>query len=476
MVVIRDISERKEAERQQKEIEEELKTYLQNAPDGVYISDLKGVFLYGNKKAEEILGHKKEDLIGSNFLKLNLLPPKYLTKAGKLLTLNVMGRNTGPDEFELIKRDNSRVWVEINTAPIKSGHKKVVIGFVRDITSRKRIEEALKTSEQNFRNTLDSSLMGIRISDIDNNTFYVNQAFLDIYGYGNLEDARTSPPQEHLTPESYASHLQRRKQFLHDGSLLDSVEIDIVRKDGTIRNLQAFNGKVFWDGKDQYQTFYSDITDRKRGEESLKNSEEFLNNIIENTPNALWVSDGKGTIIRMNQALRDLLKIKDEEIIGKYNIFNDKQVIDQGHLPLIKSVYEEGKTVSFILDYTTSKEKQVILRESTHKVLDIVISAIKDKNDKVINAIAQENDITDRKRSEEALKVSEQNFRNSLDSSSMGTRIVDSEGYTLYANQAFLDIFGYKDIHEVRASPPNKYYTPQEYNKHLLRKEKTIAR
>jgi PAS domain S-box-containing protein len=75
-----------------RESERNLKTYLDNAPDGIYLSDLKGVFLYGNKKAEEILGYKKEDLIGNNFLKLNLLPAKYLVKAGRLLALNAMGK------------------------------------------------------------------------------------------------------------------------------------------------------------------------------------------------------------------------------------------------------------------------------------------------------------------------------------------------------------------------------------------------
>ena len=58
-----------------------LKTYLENAPDGVYLSDLNGNFLYGNKKAEGILGYDKEELIGNNFFKLTLLPEKYVKKA-----------------------------------------------------------------------------------------------------------------------------------------------------------------------------------------------------------------------------------------------------------------------------------------------------------------------------------------------------------------------------------------------------------
>jgi PAS domain-containing protein len=139
--------------------------------------------------------------------------------------------------------------------------------------------------------------------------------------------------------------------------LPDHYEVSIVRKDGMIRHLHVVRKQILWGGQPQYQTIYQDITERKQAEEALKNSEEFLNNIIEKTPNALWVSDKKGTIIRMNQALRDLLRVNDEEIIGKYNVLKDTQVIEQGYLPLVKSVFVKGNTVSFTLDYHTAKEQ-----------------------------------------------------------------------------------------------------------------------
>jgi PAS domain S-box-containing protein len=123
--------------------------YLESGPDGVYLIDLKGRFLYGSKKAEEIIGLEKEQLIGKSFLALNLLSAQHLTKAGKLLALNMMGKSTGPDEFELRRRDGRSVWVEISTTPIKQEGEVVVIGFVRDITERKRMQRELEErSEQ----------------------------------------------------------------------------------------------------------------------------------------------------------------------------------------------------------------------------------------------------------------------------------------------------------------------------------------
>ena len=179
-VIYNDITERKQAESQVRESEGNLRAYLENAPDGIYLSDLKGCFLYGNKKAEEILGYKKEEFIGANFLKLNLLPPKYLLKAGKLLALNAIGRNTGPDDFELMRKDKSLAWVEINTAPVKQKDKKVVIGFVREITERKQAEEKVEQAAQEWRTTFDSITDLIMIHDKDNRIVRVNKAAADL--------------------------------------------------------------------------------------------------------------------------------------------------------------------------------------------------------------------------------------------------------------------------------------------------------
>jgi PAS domain S-box-containing protein len=144
-----DITERKRAEETLRQSEEKLKVYLESGPDGVYLIDLKGRFLYGNKKAEEIIGLEREQLIGKSFLALDLLSAKHLIKAGKLLALNMMGKSTGPDEFELRRRDGRSVWVEISTTPIKQDGEVVVIGFVRDITERKRMQRELEErSEQ----------------------------------------------------------------------------------------------------------------------------------------------------------------------------------------------------------------------------------------------------------------------------------------------------------------------------------------
>jgi PAS domain S-box-containing protein len=130
--------------RELRESEEQLRAFMENAPDGVYLNDLAGNFLYVNRKTEEISGYRREDLIGKNMMALNLLPPGELAKAAELLEKNIRGQFTGPDELTFTRKNGSHVTVEINTSLVRRHGKPVVIGFVRDITERKRLESALE--------------------------------------------------------------------------------------------------------------------------------------------------------------------------------------------------------------------------------------------------------------------------------------------------------------------------------------------
>ena len=180
-----------------------------------------------------------------------------------------------------------------------------------------------------------------------------------------------------------------------------------------------------------------------KAEEESGNSDELLNNIIEQTPNALWISDEKGIAIRMNQALRDMLKITDEEIIGKYNVLKDRQVIEQGFAPLVKSVFEEGKTVNFTIDYDTAKEKQIKLSQTTHRILDTVISAVKNREGKVIYAICQHRDITEQEKAKAALTESEQRYRTLFETTGAATILIEEDRTISLMNSELERVSGY---------------------------------
>ncbi|MCK4245978.1 PAS domain-containing protein, partial [Candidatus Bipolaricaulota bacterium] len=102
---------------------------FERAPDPYFLGNLKGTFIDVNKAAEELIGYAREELIGKSFLKLKLLSPRQIAKASTLLARNALGKDTGPDELILARKDGKQVPVEIRTHPVKIHGKWVVLGL-----------------------------------------------------------------------------------------------------------------------------------------------------------------------------------------------------------------------------------------------------------------------------------------------------------------------------------------------------------
>jgi len=133
--------------------------------------------------------------------------------------------------------------------------------------------------------------------------------------------------------------------------------------------------------------------------------ENLLSSIIDQSPVSTWIADANGTSVRQNAACRKLFGIdRDEQTVGEYNLFADPVLKEQGFAGLIRSVFEDGDTVSFVIDYDFSKVDTVNVPGATHRLLDVTIFPIKDSTGKVVNAVIQHEDITDRKMMEDELK------------------------------------------------------------------------
>jgi PAS domain S-box-containing protein len=119
--------------------EERFKILFEYAPDAYYLSDMAGTFLDGNRKAEELIGAPRSELVGRSFLALNLIDKVDIVRAAGLLAMNLLGKPTGPDEFVMHKKDGTTVCAEICTYPVEIDKKRMVLGIARDVTGRKRV-------------------------------------------------------------------------------------------------------------------------------------------------------------------------------------------------------------------------------------------------------------------------------------------------------------------------------------------------
>ena len=176
----------------------------------------------------------------------------------------------------------------------------------------------LKASEQNFRNSMDSSLMGIRIIDVNLRTLYANKVFLNIFGYKNIDEISTTPLQDHYTPEEYAHYLIRKDKRLRGENVPDNESVTIISNDGCAHTIRVYPNTVLWDGKQQRQFVYVDITGQQKAEEALKASEERYRRLFETAKDGILIQDAStGLVIDVNPFLIEMVGFPRDEFLGK---------------------------------------------------------------------------------------------------------------------------------------------------------------
>ncbi len=264
-----DITERKSADAQLRESEERLRLYLDSSPDGIYISDAKATFLYGNRAAERIVGYSRDELIGKSWLELDLLAEEYHDKAVRLLKASAAGMPTGPDEFELIRKDRSRVFVEISTYPIGQGDNIEVIGIARDITDRKQMETAVRESEESLRALIENAPDSITVYDLNGTIVDCNRRGEELVGYSREEMVGKSMFEIGIIPEDYVARASRSLEKNAFSQTDHPFEFDLLRKDSSRLTVEATTITVERGGKPQIICISRDVTQRKQMEQQL---------------------------------------------------------------------------------------------------------------------------------------------------------------------------------------------------------------
>jgi two-component system, cell cycle sensor histidine kinase and response regulator CckA len=431
---ISDISQRKRTEGALRESEERFRKIFDFAPDPYFLIDVQGRFLDGNLAAEEMIGYEKAELIGKTFLEVAILLPEQIPVAFELLKASARGKPTGPNELGLVRKDGQPVDVEIRTFPIQMEEKTVVLGIARDISERKRSEEALRESEERYRSLFENMPEGLAYCQMffedgkpqDFVYLDVNDSFERLTGLKEVVGKKVTeviPGIRESNPELF--EVYGRVALTGNPERFETY-VDPL---GIWFSISAYSSE-----RECFVAVFDNITERKRAEEALRNLLDFRQTLIDAIPNPVFYKDLESKYIGCNEAFAVLVGLPKKEVVGKSvqevvpkelgDIWREKdlELFDRTHV----QVFE------FTMRHPDGTEHSFINHKAPFFDIDGALAGL----------IGVMVDITDRLRAEEAVRQSEEWYRALVENSFDGI-FIQRGPKIIFANSHLYDILGY---------------------------------
>ncbi|MCD4834110.1 MAG: PAS domain S-box protein [Bacteroidales bacterium] len=403
--------------------------------EGIIIHN-KGVAVDVNLSLVKMFGYTHEELLGKNLIKF-LISEKY----HGIISENIIKDYAFPYEVEGIKKDGSTLPIEIEARIFFAKKDNTFrVTAIRDITERKQALEVLKKTEKNYQDLFNNASEAIYIQDRESRFIDVNQGAVDMYGYPK-EFFIGKTPEFLSAPEK--NDMKEIMGFVEDAFNGKSRQYDFwgIRKNGEIFPKIVRSQKASFQGQNVIITFAIDITERKKTEEALRESEEKYRTLVEDMEDVIVSFSLDGTILYCSPNVKKFGGYEAEEEIGhhfsRYIANENKQQLQA----LFQEIIKTKKTVSFEFLYKPKSKEPFYVEATANPNISEISNAIVS-----IQCIVR--DITKRKQAEIALRESEEKFREMADLLPEVVYECDAHGNLTFVNRVAFDKFGYtqKDL------------------------------
>ncbi len=479
LAVVRDATERKEAEEALRESEEFFRALYEDVRHPIFLLDRDLNFVDANPHACEFYGYGREEF--KRMRVPDIVVPEELSDHREAAETMLREGEVLVPERRHRKKDGGIVTVTVDVDRVARSGEEMYVAKITDITERVRAEEALKESERRFSTLLGNApAMVYRCTNEPRWPLqFVSSYATELTGYAAVDftnntgleygDLILEAEQGRVWDEVQAA-LNRHERF--------TIGYPIRRKDGTIRHVEEV-GQGIYDQNGNVvaiEGFVTDVTERRRAEEeirklneelegrvaertaeleaavarlqsserNLRQSEERFRLLVEGVEDyAIFMLDPQGRITTWNLGAERIKGYKAEEVLGKhFSLFYPREDLERGHPEEeLRVAAEEG---------SYEEEGWRVRKDGSRFWANVVITALRDKAGGLRGFSKVTRDVTERKRAEEALRRGEERYRAVVEQAGEGIFLFDPRSKRiLEANPAFREMFGYS-AQEVR--------------------------
>ena len=459
-----------------KERLELLSSAIKQSTDGIAVSDLKGNIVFVNEAFAQMHGYASEEILHQHFSVFH--SPEQLPAVDEA---NRQIQETGQFEGEIwhVRRDGTTFPTYMRNSLVRddAGRPAGMVANARDIADQKRAEAALLESEERFRTLFENAPIGSYRTTPDGRILEANPTLVKMLGYSSFEElAKRNLEEQGFEPEYPRSEFVKR---LEDEGTLAGMEAAWTKRDGSqiyvrenARVIRNADGRVLY-----YEGTVEDITDRKKAEEALRESQRALSTLMSNLPGMAYRcrNDRNWTMDFVSEGCVDLTGYEAADIVHSHKISyadlihpDDREMVwESVQVALMRQVpfqityrinpadgkqkwvWEQGQGVfsprgellaleGFIIDITERVRAEEVLR-TAHSELERRVEErtadLSAANERLLN------EITERERAEAALRESEQRLQGILDNTAVVIYEKDLEGRYLFVNRRFLELF-----------------------------------
>ncbi len=442
-VSFENITEKKKAEQELFNSTKYLQGIINASPSVIYTYNFhNNRVTYVTDKIKDLTGYTPDEIICfDNVMKQLMYEDDLPLLETQLNNLYQSVIEEIPDfEFRIIKKDGSFIWVSIMAIIFERDENQIpvqLIGTISEITNRKEAELALKKSEENYRLIVEGqSDVIIKVNTVGD-ILFVSPSYCDKFGMSEEEligtkyqplihdddRLKTTSLKEDLVNPPYISYVEQREMTKDGWRWLAWTQKALLDENGKIKEIIGVG---------------SDITDRKIAENALIESEERYRTLFEQAADGILVGNNEGYIIDLNKNMTKITGYKKEDLLGnKIDI-----LFDESDLVLHPIEYEQLRSGVNVIN-----EHKLVRKD--HKITDVEMNA-KQLADGRLQALFR--DITERKKSEKALKESEQKYRLLFETASDAIFMMDKDVF-VDCNSATLKIYGCKREEIVGQTP-----------------------